>query len=36
LYIEMSDSKVVGLRVRTADSPAIHPNEAPPDRRVLP
>lgn len=32
LYVEMIDSKMVALQVRTADSRSIHPNGAPPDQ----
>jgi hypothetical protein len=35
LYLTMSDSSVIGLRVRTSDSQAIHPKGAPPDRSSL-
>jgi len=31
LYVELSNSKVVGLRVRTIDNMNDHPREAPPD-----
>jgi hypothetical protein len=36
LYLEMSDSRVIGLRLRTSDSQAIHPKGAPPDKSSLP
>jgi hypothetical protein len=35
LYVEVSDSKIVTLRIRTADSRNVHPTGAPADRAVL-
>jgi hypothetical protein len=35
LYLEVSDSKVVGLQVRTADSRNAHPRGAPADKNFL-
>jgi hypothetical protein len=35
LYVEISDSKIVGLRVRTADSTNAHPRGAPADKYLL-
>jgi hypothetical protein len=35
LYMEVSDSKIVGLRVRTADSRNAHPRGAPADKNLL-
>lgn len=34
LYMEISDSRVVALRVRTADSAKDHPVGAPPDKNL--
>jgi hypothetical protein len=31
LYIDVRDSRAVGLRVRTSDSKMVHPKNAPPD-----